>query len=65
LPTTREAEFVPIPSGSRPAEVALQESLAAAPSASEGSWLFTGGILLGMAAFVVLLVALNSGSRAY
>ena len=65
LPTTREAELVPIPSGSRPTEVVSHDSLAAVPPASAGSWLLTGGILAGMVAFVVLLVALNSGTRAY
>ena len=59
LPTSREAELVPIPSGSRPAEVASHDSPAAAPSASGGSWLLTGGILAAMGLSSSIVV--NSG----
>ncbi len=54
-PASGDAELVPIPAGSR-------ESLPETePAATQKSWLITGGIFLGLAAFVVLLSAMHAG----
>lgn len=57
---SREAELVPIPTGSRDAAPVENEPSARATPASGVSWLLTTGLLVGAVTFVVLLAALNS-----
>lgn len=63
---SREAELVPIPSGSsdKRAEVKAapqRESASAAASTNRHSWIVTGAFVIGVVAFVVLLSAVHAG----
>jgi len=54
-PASGETELVPIPVGSREPVAETEQAV------TQGSWLISGGIFLGVAAFVVLLSAMHAG----
>lgn len=61
-----QTQLVPIPSGSREETIEAKAVVASEPdyaasTATHHSWLVAGGLLIGMAAFVVLLSALHAG----
>ncbi len=62
-PASGDAELVPIPAGSRESLVVTEAGVKsdAEPGATRESWLITGGIWLGVAAFVVLISAMHAG----